>query len=82
MVKTGDKVKAKIINIGSKISLSFLQDDPWKIVGEKYKIGDKLTGKVIKVNPFGALLELDNEIHGLAHVLISRQISARCLRDC
>ncbi len=71
VVKTGDNVKAKIINIdGSKISLSLrrLQDDPWKIVGEKYKIGDKLTGKVIKVNPFGAFVELDNEIHGLAHV--------------
>jgi len=67
----GQKVKAKIINLeGSKISLSLrrLIDDPWKNVKDKYKIGEVVTGKVLKVNPFGLFVELDPEIHGLAHI--------------
>lgn len=71
VVKVGDKVKAKIINIdGSKISLSFrrLIDDPWKNVDGRYHLDDIVEGKVLKVNPFGVFVELDEEIHGLAHV--------------
>jgi ribosomal protein S1 len=71
LLKLGQTVKAQIIGIdGSKIFLSMkkLVDDPWKNVGEKYKIGEIVTGKVLKVNPFGFFVELDPEIHGLAHV--------------
>ena len=70
-VKVGDEVKAKIINIeGSKIFLSMkaLLRDPWDDVDERYRLGQKVSGKVLKVNPFGLFVELDKEIHGLAHV--------------
>lgn len=71
LVKVGDKVKAEIIGIeGSKLFLSMkkLIQDPWKNVAEKYKIGDVVEGKVLKVNPFGFFVELDRDIHGLAHI--------------
>ncbi len=71
IVKVGDTVKAKIIGIeGTKISLSLkqLKDDPWKTAVEKYQIGQTVKGKVLKLNPFGAFVELDEEIHGLAHI--------------
>lgn len=71
VLKIGDEVKAKIIGIeGSKIFLSIreLVDDPWKNVQERYKINQAVKGKVLKVNPFGLFVELDPEIHGLAHV--------------
>ncbi|MFA6215276.1 MAG: S1 RNA-binding domain-containing protein [Patescibacteria group bacterium] len=71
LVKVGDKIKAEIINVeGSKIFLSMkkLKDDPWKNVGEKYKVGQVVKGLVLKVNPFGLFVELDPEIHGLAHI--------------
>ena len=45
-----------------------LLQDPWHNVEELYKIGDIVEGTVLKVNPFGFFIELDNEIHGLAHV--------------
>ncbi|MFH1145976.1 MAG: S1 RNA-binding domain-containing protein [bacterium] len=69
--RTGQTVQAKIIEIeGAKISLSIKQtkDDPWKTAAEKYQIGQKVKGKVLKVNPFGLFVELDPEIHGLAHI--------------
>lgn len=71
LVKVGDTVEAEIINIdGTKIFLSMkkLKEDPWANVNERFKIGDKVKGKVLKVNPFGLFVELDNDIHGLAHV--------------
>ncbi|MCP6719432.1 MAG: S1 RNA-binding domain-containing protein [Patescibacteria group bacterium] len=71
VVKTGDKVKAKIIEVsGDKVSLSLkaLKKDPWDGVGEKYKKGDIISGKVTKFNPFGAFVQLSKEIQGLCHI--------------
>lgn len=71
LLKLGQRVKAEIIGLeGSKIFLSMkkLIRDPWQDVGTKYKIGSEVEGTVLKVNPFGFFVELDPEIHGLAHV--------------
>jgi len=71
LYKVGDAIKAAIVNIqGSRIFLSTkkLQADPWLDIAKKYKAGDKVTGKVLKVNPFGLFVELDKDIHGLAHI--------------
>lgn len=71
LLKIGQTVKAEIIGIeGSKIFLSMkkLVQDPWKAVSDKYKVGQKVKGKVLKINPFGFFVELDPEIHGLAHI--------------
>jgi len=77
----GQKVKAQIINVeGSKIFLSLkrLVDDPWKNVTDKYHIGQIVRGKIIKANPFGFFVELDNDIHGLAHI---SELSSKPLKD-
>jgi small subunit ribosomal protein S1 len=71
VVKVGDKVKAEIISVDEgRISLSMkrLQKDPWTNIAKKYKVGDKVKGKILKINPFGAFIELDRDIHGLAHI--------------
>ena len=72
VVKIGDKVKAKIIEItpDGRISLSLkaLKKDPWEEVEKKYKKGDKISGKVTKFNPFGAFVEVEPKIQGLCHI--------------
>ncbi|MBU0614209.1 S1 RNA-binding domain-containing protein, partial [Patescibacteria group bacterium] len=71
LLKVGQTVKAEIIGIeGSKIFLSIkkLIDDPWANVEKRYKAGDVVEGTVLKINPFGLFVELDKDIHGLAHV--------------
>ncbi len=71
ILKIGDKVEAQIILLNkSKIYLSIkrLVADPWKGVKEKYKVGEVVNGKIIKVEPFGLMVALDQEIHGLAHI--------------
>lgn len=71
VLKIGDNVRAEIIGIeGSKIFLSMkkLTEDPWRSVSKRYRVGDWVEGKIIKVNPFGFFVELDADIQGLAHV--------------
>ncbi len=77
VVKTGDRVDAQIIGIDdTRISLSMkaLKKDPWSEISKKYKIGDTVEGKVDKINPFGAFVYLDKNIHGLAHVSEFREV--------
>jgi len=71
VIKMGDKVKAKIISIdSSRISLSLkaLKKDPWEKKTRKYKIGEIVEGEITKLSPFGAFVQLDRDIHGLAHI--------------
>ena len=71
LFNVGQKVKCKIIGIDdSRISLSIkaLEGDPWNNVSEKYQIGQKVRGEVTKINPFGAFVQLDEDIHGLVHI--------------
>lgn len=71
MFKVGDRVKAEIVTIdGSKIFLSSkkLQKDPWQEASAKYSIGQVVSGEIVKINPFGLFVKLDEEIHGLAHI--------------
>lgn len=71
IVKVGDKVKAKIINISDDrvfLSIKALKKDPWEGLDQKYKKGDKIKGKVLKFNPFGAFVEIAPKIQGLCHI--------------
>jgi small subunit ribosomal protein S1 len=71
IVKIGDKIKAKIIDVDKdKISLSIkaLQKNPWDEVEKKYQVNQTVKGTVTKFNPFGAFVQLDKNIHGLAHI--------------
>jgi len=71
IVKVGDNVRAKIISIdANRISLSLkaLQKDPWEKKIRKYKVGNIVEGEITKLSPFGAFVQLDEDIHGLAHI--------------
>jgi small subunit ribosomal protein S1 len=65
IVKLGDKLRAKIIDISdNKVSLSLkaLKKDPWQGIENKYKKGDIFSGKVTKFNPFGAFVQITSKI--------------------
>jgi len=67
----GDKIQAEIVGIeGSKIFLSAkkLMRDPWQEASAKYQAGQVVKGTILKINPFGLFVKLDEEIHGLAHI--------------
>ncbi len=67
-LNVGDEVEVKVIKVkGKKISLSLkaLQPTPWQLFLEKYKVGDKVTGKIVRKMQYGMLIEVEKEIVGL-----------------
>ena len=69
--KVGDKVQVQIIGIeGEKLSLSMkrLIPDPWSAIEAKYPIGCRVKGKVNRFSPFGAFVQLEDDINGLIHL--------------
>ncbi len=70
-VKIGDQVKAKIIAIDKdRLSLSLKQtlEDPWLQEVDKYKKGAEVEGKVTRITPFGAFVQLSPAVEALVHV--------------
>jgi small subunit ribosomal protein S1 len=73
LFKKGDMVQAIVLDIekdGERFSLGIkqLQDDPWKSVAERYKVGKEITGTITNLTDFGVFVELEEGIEGLVHV--------------
>lgn len=49
------------------LSLKKLMPHPWESIDEKYKIGDKVSGKVVSLTEYGAFIEIEKGIEGLIH---------------
>jgi small subunit ribosomal protein S1 len=70
-VKTGQTIKAKIIAIDKdRLSLSLKQmtEDPWLHEVKAFKKGDIVEGKVTRITPFGAFVQLSPAVEALVHV--------------
>lgn len=54
----------------NRVSLGYkqLQPKPWDIAEQKFPVGAHVVGKVARIMPFGAFVELDKHIDGLLHV--------------
>lgn len=73
ILKTGDKIKAKVIRIDSetqRISLGMKQltENPWSYLEEKYKVGSIIKGKITNITDYGIFLEIEKNVEGLVHV--------------
>lgn len=72
-VKKGQEIKLKVIRIDPaekriNLSLKHFTDDPWVHFEDKYHVNDIVKGKVTKLTDFGAFIELEEGIEGLAHI--------------
>ncbi|HET9955039.1 MAG TPA: S1 RNA-binding domain-containing protein [Polyangiaceae bacterium] len=72
LVKPGDRFEVKIIKIDEKgkiwLSRKALVDDPWASARRKFEVRSRHTGKVTRLEKFGAFVELEPGIEGLLHV--------------
>lgn len=69
--KMGDQVTVKVIGIdGDKLSLSMKQltKDPWEEVAERYPVGKKVSGSIVRFADYGAFVRLEKDINGLVHL--------------
>ena len=83
VVNVGDTVEVEVLRIEApnphspdkakhkeRITLSMRsrQEDPWKAFAAGLKEGDRLQGKVVRLQPFGAFVELKPGVDGLIHI--------------
>jgi small subunit ribosomal protein S1 len=73
VLKKGQELETQILNIdkdNKRISLGLkqIQPDPWTTVAQRYPMGSRVTGKVVRLTDFGAFVELEPGVDGLLHI--------------
>ena len=73
ILKKGQSVETQILNVdrdNKRISLGLkqIQPDPWETVSQRYPMGSRVTGKIVRLTDFGAFVELEPGVDGLLHV--------------
>ncbi|HAR66674.1 MAG TPA: 30S ribosomal protein S1 [Lentisphaeria bacterium] len=73
VVQPGQTVQVKILSLDwarNRISLSLreAQGDPWGKAENSYHVSNRYHGKVVRLMPFGAFVELEPGIEGLVHI--------------
>ncbi len=69
----GQTIEALVValdkdNRRMSLSIKQMSEDPWKAVGEKFKVGDKITGKITNITDFGLFVQLLDGVDGLVHI--------------
>jgi small subunit ribosomal protein S1 len=82
VIKKGQELETQILNIdqdNKRISLGLkqVQPDPWATVAQRFPMGSRVTGKVVRLTDFGAFIELEPGVDGLLHIsqMANRPIS-------
>jgi len=73
VVSVGQELQLKVLKVDAEskrisLGLKQLQPEPWDSAGDKYKVGERITGSVTRLMDFGAFVELEPGIEGLIHV--------------
>lgn len=73
VISEGDQVTVYVANIDKKnnkigLVLKNVEEDPWQGASDYYKVDDLVDGTVVRLADFGAFIEIEPGMQGLAHV--------------
>lgn len=73
VLKEGDKVEVYVLSVDKekeRISLSLKKTipEPWENIGDRIHVGDIIEGKVVRIAPFGAFVQVEPGVDGLVHI--------------
>ena len=73
LLAPGDEVKVKVLDVDidrERISLSIkgTQPDPWEEFVSTHRVGELVYGRITKLVPFGAFVQVGENIEGLVHI--------------
>lgn len=83
VLSVGQEIEVKLQSFdaeSNKLSLSLkaLTKSPWDVAEETIKVGDVLTGKVVRLVAYGAFVAVNDDIQGLLHISqITKQRNAK-----
>ena len=82
ILKKGQEIESQILNIDKEnkripLGIKQIQPDPWTTVAQRYPMGSRVTGKIVRLTDFGAFVELEPGVDGLLHIsqMANRPIS-------
>ena len=73
VVAVGDEVDVEVLDVDfskERISLSLkaTQSDPWQVFADSHAVDQLVYGRVTKLVPFGAFIQVGDGIEGLVHI--------------
>ncbi len=73
VVEVGEQLQVEVLDVDLErervsLSLKATQEDPWLQFARSHEVGDTIEGRVTKLVPFGAFVEVDEAIEGLVHI--------------
>ncbi|HEX9970084.1 MAG TPA: S1 RNA-binding domain-containing protein, partial [Acidimicrobiales bacterium] len=73
VVNVGDEIDVQVLDVDldkERISLSLkaTQQDPWQEFANAHRVGELVYGRVTKLVPFGAFVQVGEGIEGLVHI--------------
>lgn len=71
--KVGDQIDVYVVSLDKEnrrmsLSVKRLEKNPWESIGEQFKVGQKIKGKISNITDFGVFIELLPGVDGLAHI--------------
>lgn len=73
VLQVGDEIEVEVLDVDlerERVSLSLkkTQEDPWHAFARAHRLGDVVSGKITKLVPFGAFVQVAEGIEGLVHI--------------
>ena len=86
IVKKGQTVEAVVLEVDAanqrmSLGIKQLTEDPWRNIDQHFRMGDLVTGKVVKLASFGAFVELAGGLEGLVHISQIREERIEKMKD-
>ena len=72
MLEIGEELDCQVLEVDAQskrisLGLKQLEPDPWSVFTDKYKPGDKITGKVRSITDYGVFVGIEEGVDGMVH---------------
>jgi len=73
LLKVGQLLEVQVLDINKEkervsLGLKQMQSNPWDRIEERFPVGQKVSGKVTNLMPYGAFVQIEEGVEGLIHV--------------
>jgi len=73
LIKVGQQLTVQVLDINKdkervSLGLKQMQSNPWDKIEERFPVGQKVSGKVTNLMPYGAFVQIEDGVEGLIHV--------------
>jgi len=73
ILKVGQQLEVQVLDINKEkervsLGLKQMQSNPWDKIEERFPVGQKVSGKITNLMPYGAFVQIEEGVEGLIHV--------------